>query len=39
MMKRREFIGGAFAAAALPSVVRGQRIDPVRQVAILVAEQ
>ena len=36
-MRRREFIAGGVAAAALPSAVRGQRSGPVR-VDILVAE-
>jgi ABC-type uncharacterized transport system substrate-binding protein len=37
-MRRREFIGGAVVAAALPSAARGQRTEPVRHVDILVAE-
>jgi len=37
-MRRREFVAGTIVAAALPSVVRGQRVEPMRRVAILVAE-
>jgi putative ABC transport system substrate-binding protein len=37
-MRRREFIAGVVVAAALPSAVRGQRIEPVRHVDFLVAE-
>ena len=37
-MRRREFVAGVVAAAALPSAVCGQRTGPVRRVDILVAE-
>lgn len=37
-MRRREFIAGVVAAAALPSAVRAQRTEPMRRVDILIAE-
>src|SRR5215475_1506961 len=37
-MRRREFVAGVAAVAALPSAVRGQRASAVRRVDILVAE-
>jgi putative ABC transport system substrate-binding protein len=37
-MRRREFVAGVVAAAALPLAVRAQRTGPVRRVDILLAE-
>ena len=37
-MRRREFIAGVAAAAALPSTALGQRSGPVRRVDVLLAE-
>ena len=37
-MRRREFIAGVVAAAALPSGPRAQRTEPLRRVDILLAE-